>query len=114
MIGTFSSMTILISLSMSGYINGIFTANGADVASLHFLTCSFNISGYMLPLPMIPSAPALLTADASLHPLVHTMPAWMRGILILNSFVTSLANGCIAKVLGIRYWVLGIIKQKVL
>jgi len=74
---------------MSGYIRGMFTAKGAEVAALHFCTCSFKTSGYMLPLPIIPSAPALLTAEASRQPLVHTIPAWMRGILILKRSVIS-------------------------
>jgi len=33
----------------------------------------------MLPLPMSPSAPALLTALASFQPLAHIIPAWIRG-----------------------------------
>jgi hypothetical protein len=33
----------------------------------------------MLPAPMSPSPPALLTALASRHPLAQTIPAWMIG-----------------------------------
>jgi hypothetical protein len=44
----------------------------------------------MLPLPIIPKPPALLTALANFHPLVQIMPAWMMGTSILKSLVTSL------------------------
>jgi hypothetical protein len=37
-----------------------------------------------------------LTALASLHPLVHTIPAWMIGYWMLNSFVTRLLNTLVA------------------
>ena len=59
-------------LSISGYINGTFTPNGLSVAALHFRICSSSTSGYILPLPIRPSPPALLTALASRHPLVVT------------------------------------------
>jgi hypothetical protein len=46
----------------------------------------------MLPLPINPSAPALLTALASFHPLAQTIPAWMMGMLMLNNFVIELVH----------------------
>ena len=33
----------------------------------------------MLPLPIIPNPPALLTALANLQPLAHIIPAWIMG-----------------------------------
>jgi hypothetical protein len=33
----------------------------------------------MLPLPINPNPPALLTALASRQPLAHIIPAWMMG-----------------------------------
>ena len=49
--------------------------------------CCFNTSGYMDPAPIIPRPPALLTALANSHPLHQTIPAWMMGYWILNSWV---------------------------
>jgi hypothetical protein len=47
----------------------------------------------MLPLPMSPSPPALLTALASRQPLAQIMPAWMMGYCMLKSWVMELENG---------------------
>jgi hypothetical protein len=72
--GTFSSMTISIIFSISGYISGIFTPKGLSVAFLHLLICSLSVSGCIDPAPINPKPPALLTAEASFQPLHHTIP----------------------------------------
>jgi hypothetical protein len=50
----------------------------------------------MLPLPIIPSPPALLTALANRQPLAQTIPACINGNSILKSrvilFVTTLID----------------------
>ena len=81
-IGTFSSIMVSICCSISGYNSGTFTAKGLSVAFLHRNICSLNISGYMLPLPIVPKPPALLTADAKRQPLTQIIPACMIGFSI--------------------------------
>jgi hypothetical protein len=44
----------------------------------------------MLPEPITPSAPALLTALHKRQPLAQTMPAWMMGYSTFSNFVTRL------------------------
>ena len=77
-----SSITIWMIVSISGYISGIFTPKGFSVAALHFRICSRSVSGCMEPAPIRPSPPALLTAEASRHPLHHTIPPWIIGYVI--------------------------------
>ena len=77
-----SSITILIRMSISGYISGMFTPKGLSVAALHFCMCSRKVSGCMEPAPISPSPPALLTAEASRQPLHHTIPPCMMGYFI--------------------------------
>jgi hypothetical protein len=38
----------------------------------------------MEPVPINPNPPALLTADASSHPLHQIIPPWMMGYLMLK------------------------------
>ncbi len=60
---------------MSGYSIGKLTAKGLSVAFLHFVICWFKISGYIDPDPIMPSPPALETAEASSHPEHQIIPA---------------------------------------
>jgi len=46
----------------------------------------------MLPDPITPSAPALLTALHKRQPLAQTIPAWMMGISMFNNAVRRLCN----------------------
>jgi hypothetical protein len=49
----------------------------------------------MLPLPISPNAPALLTALASFHPLVQTMPAlddWIADIKKFGNAVCKIQH----------------------
>ena len=73
--GTFCSIIVAICSSAFGYNKGRFTANGKLVAFLHFKICSFSVSGYIDPDPIIPNPPELLTELASLQPLHQIMPA---------------------------------------
>jgi hypothetical protein len=50
----------------------------------------------MLPLPMMPSPPALLTALAKRHPLAQIIPACIMGSSMPNNFVMELEK-CMAK-----------------
>ena len=77
--GTPSSTMVRMWSSTLGYSKGTFTPNGLFVAALHFLTCSRSTSGYMLPLPMRPSPPALLTAAANRQPEHQIIPACTKG-----------------------------------
>ena len=76
---TFSSTRMPISRSISGYISGTFTPHGRSVVSFIFRMCSARVSGCIDPAPSRPSPPALLTADASLQPLHHTIPPCTMG-----------------------------------
>ena len=69
----------LFSDSISGYNKGTFTAKGYFVATLHFWICSRKISGYILPEPITPKQPELLTAAANFQPLHQIIPAWISG-----------------------------------
>jgi hypothetical protein len=44
----------------------------------------------MLPAPIMPNPPALLTADASFQPLAQIMPAWIMGYWMLKRWVIRL------------------------
>lgn len=46
----------------------------------------------MLPLPINPKPPALLTALANRHPLAQIIPAWMMGYSMLKSCVILFEN----------------------
>src|SRR5690606_3967197 len=70
---------------MSGYSSGTLTPNGLRVAARHLRMWVRRMSGYMLPDPMRPRAPALLTALASSQPLHQIMPAWTMGFSMLKS-----------------------------
>jgi hypothetical protein len=56
------------------------------VAHLVFTICSLNVSGCMEPAPNKPNPPALLTAEANLHPEHQTIPPWMIGYLTENNW----------------------------
>lgn len=51
----------------------------------------------MLPAPIIPRPPALLTALANRQPLAHIIPAWMMGYWMLKREVILLLKGPIDK-----------------
>jgi hypothetical protein len=51
----------------------------------------------MEPAPISPRPPALLTAEASRHPLVQTMPACTMGISMLKSFLIRFCDDSMAK-----------------
>ena len=69
-----SSTNIFIKASISGYIKGTFTPKGLSVVDWHLRICSRKTSGCMEPAPIRPRPPALLTAEASRHPLHQTIP----------------------------------------
>ena len=81
------SMMSFIRRSISGYISGTFTPQGLSVASFILAMCSSSVSGCIEPAPSRPSPPALLTAEASLQPLHHTIPPCTTGYFIPNSSV---------------------------
>ena len=89
--GTFSRMIISSKAGTSGYMSGIFTPNGCDVADRHLRICSSNTAGYILPAPINPNPPALLTAEANCHPLAQTIPPCIIGYRILNKRTTRLS-----------------------
>jgi hypothetical protein len=88
----FTPSRIMISICWSTreYNKGMFTPNGLPVAALHFLICSSSTSGSIDPAPSNPNPPALLTAEASRHPLHQIIPAWIMGKSIPNNVVIRL------------------------
>ena len=82
---TCSATMMSISLSISGYIRGTLMPQGLSVASFILCICSTRVSGCIDPAPSSPSPPALLTAEASLQPLHHTMPPCIIGSWMPNN-----------------------------
>ena len=77
-----SSIIMSMSESICGYISGRFTPQGLSVAALHFCICSLSRSTDIVPAPIRPRPPALLTAAARRQPLHQAMPPAMTGYSI--------------------------------
>ena len=73
-----------MSESICGYMSGRLMPHGFVVAALIFRMCSRSKSTVMVPAPISPKPPALLTAAAKRQPLHHAMPPAMTGYFMPN------------------------------
>jgi hypothetical protein len=66
----------------------------------------------MLPLPINPKPPALLTALAKRQPLAQIMPPWMMGFSMLKSCVIELENTGLIQKLKVKNKKTGFLPQR--